>query len=136
MKKTTLLILSIFMLCLGVTSIFAQSNTTSINSFVIHGTNLNDSDLNFYTKSIAAVDFEKYRARTTSVFLEFRNNFSLELISAEKLVQSGVALDLSKYSDILPIDYRYPIFKIDESGILVTMHQTKVTKAQLNGSSK
>lgn len=136
MKKTPLLILSIFVLCLVATPIFAQSNTTSRTSFVIHGTNLNDTDLNFFTKSIEAVDLEKYRAKTTNVFLEFRNNFSLELISAEKLVQSGATLDLSKYSDILPSDYRYPIFKIDDSGILVIMHKTKVTKAELNESSK
>lgn len=136
MKNTTLFILSIFMLCLGVTPIFAQSNTTSASSFVIHGTDLNDSDLNFFTKSIESVDLEKYRAKTTNVFLEFKNNFRLELISAEKLVQSGATLDLSQYSDILPSEYRYPLFKIDDSGILVTMHRTKITKAQLNESSK
>lgn len=124
------------MLCLDVTSFFAQSNTTLKSSFVIHGTNLNNSEIDFYKKSIEAVDLEKYRAKTNNVFLEFRNNFKLELISAEKLVQSGSTLDLSKYSDILPSDYRYPIFKIDDSGILVIMHKTKVTKAELNESSK
>jgi len=124
------------MLCLNATSFFAQSNTTLKSSFVIHGTSLNNSDIDFYIKSIEAVDLEKYRARTNSVFLEFKNNFKLELISAEKLVQSGATLDLSKYSDILPSDYRYPIFKIDDSGILVIMHKTKVTKAELNESSK
>lgn len=124
------------MLCLGLTPIFAQSNTTPKGSFVIHGANLNDTDLNFYTKSIEAVDLEKYRAKTTSVFLEFRNDFKLELISAEKLVQSGASLNISDYTDMLPKDYIYPIFRIDDSGILVTMHRTKVTKAQLNETSK
>ena len=108
----------------------------SRTSFVIHGINLNDTERSFYSKSIESVDLEKYRAKTISVFLKFRNNFSLELISAEKLLQSGVTLDLSKYSDILPADFRYPIFKIDDSGILVIMHKTKVTKVELNESSK
>ena len=136
MKKTPLLILSVFMLCLGVRPIFSQSYSAPIGSFVIHGVNLNDTDFNFYTKSIEAVDLEKYRAKMTSVFLEFRNDFKLELISAEKLVQSGASINISDYTDVLPKDYIYPIFRIDDSGILVTMHRTKVTKVQLNEASK
>ena len=136
MKKTSLLFISLFAMLFGFESMFGQSKTTIKNSFVIHGTDINQADLDFFTKSIEAVDLEKYRARTTSVFLEFRNHFTLELISAEKLVNAGSALDLSTYSDILSNEYRYPIFRIDDSGVLVTMHRTKITKAQLNETSK
>ena len=136
MKKSSLLFISLFAMLFGFESMFGQSKTTIKNSFVIHGTNINQADLDFFTKSIEAVDLEKYRAKTTSVFLEFRNDFKLELISAEKLVQSGAALNTLDYTDVLPKDYIYPIFRIDDSGIVVTMHKTKITKAELNETSK
>ena len=123
-----------FSLCFFVSISCAQSQTIP-NSYVISG--LTDiSKLQSIKNSIENVDFEKYRAKTKSVFLEFRNNFTLELISAEKLVQSETSLNLSNYSDILPLDYLYPLFKIDNSGIVVTMYKTKITKTELNNSSK
>ena len=120
--------------CFFVSIGYSQSNTIP-NSYIISG--LTDiSKLQSIKNSIENVDFEKYRAKTKSVFLEFRNNFTLELISAEKLVQSETSLNLSNYSDILPLDYLYPLFKIDNSGIVVTMYKTKITKTELNNSSK
>ncbi|MCF8424596.1 MAG: hypothetical protein K9H41_09645 [Bacteroidia bacterium] len=114
--------------------LFSQSQTIP-NSYIISG--LTDtSKLQSIKNSIENADFEKYRAKTKSVFLEFRDNFTLELIPAEKLAQSETSLNISNYSDILPPDYIYPLFKIDNSGILVTMYKAKVTKIKVNNSSK
>jgi hypothetical protein len=122
------------LLCFFISNGYSQSHTIP-NSYVISGVT-DIIKLQSIKNSIENVDFEKYRAKTKSVFLEFRDDFTLELISAEKLVQSETSLNLSNYSDILPPDYLYPLFKIDNSGIIVTMHKTKITKTKLSNPSK
>jgi len=125
-------ILSLFLSSLFISGI-SQTNRTPINSFVI--TKLADvSKLEFYKSAISKVDFEKYRSKTKSVLLEFRNGFQMELLSAEVLKQRGNVINMDEYTDILPSNYRYPSFKIDDSGIIVTQHKTGITKLEISGS--
>lgn len=119
MKKSPLLFILLFTILLGFGSMFAQSNTTIKNSFVIHGTNLNQTDVDFYTKSIEAADFEQFRLQTQTVLLTFKNGFNLELISAKDLVVKNIKanLDINSYTNYPPNpNYKYPVFEILPSG--------------------
>lgn len=135
MKKTPLLFFFFVLFCFSFKTVSTQTNTTLKNSFVISGL-LDLSKLEFIKQAIEKTDFEKYRAKTKSVYLEFRNNFTLELISADRLNQSGIQINTSNYTDVLSPEFRYPLFKIDDSGIIVTMYKTKITKEELNNNSK
>jgi len=119
MKKAQLLFLSLFTIMLGLGSAFGQTKTTIKNSFVIHGTNLSQADLDFYTKSIEAADFEQYRLQTETVVLKFKNGFNLELMSAKDLVVKNIKadLDVTTYTNYAANpNYKYPLFDVLPSG--------------------
>lgn len=130
MKHTPLFIISLFSMLLGFESMFGQSKTTIKNSFVIHGTNLNQADVDFYTKSVEAADFEQFRLQTQTVLLTFKNGFNLELISAKDLVVKHIKtdLDVNAYTNYPPNpNYKYPLFEILSSG-WVTAGVETITK--------
>jgi hypothetical protein len=119
MKKLSLFILSLFIIFVNLESVFGQSKTTIKNSFVIHGTNLNKTDLDFYTKSIEAADFEQFRLQTQTVFVTFKNGFNLELIPAKDLVVKNIKadLDINFYTNYPATpNYKYPLFEVLPSG--------------------
>lgn len=120
----------LFFLCAFLISAFITlSQTTYKGSFIIK--NLSDnSKLEFYTKAIEKVDFEKYRLQNKNVMLEFRNGFELELISVETLKSKGIVANAYQYAEDTAPDDKYPIFKISDEGIVVTMHHAKLTKQQ------
>ena len=107
------------------------------NSFIIESqTTLSPTELSFYEKCIVVVDFEKYRLKTKEVVLEFTNGFKLVLNSAEKASLNGFQINSMQYSDELSPEYIYPLFKIDSSGILVTMHKIRLTKSEMKNKIK
>lgn len=119
MKKSPLLFAALFAILIGFGSLFGQSKTTIKNSFIIHGTNLNQTDIDFYSKSIEAADFEQFRLQTETVILKFKNGFTLELISAKDLVVRNIKtdLDINAYTNYASTpDYKYPQFEILSSG--------------------
>lgn len=122
-------------MCFWASSTFAQQNQTIHGSFSIIGED-DQTKKAFYVQSIEKTDFEKYRLKTKDVVLEFRNGFKLMLSSADKLSTQGMEINTSRYSDDLAPDYIYPLFKIDESGIVVTMHKKKLTKSELKIQAK
>jgi hypothetical protein len=103
------------------TAVLAQNITTIPNSFIIHGENLQSSDVDFYTKSILAADMEQFRLQTETVVLKFKNGFDLELISAKDLVIKNIAqnVDITKYTNFpsLP-NYKYPLFEVLKTGFI------------------
>lgn len=130
MKKSSLLFISLFAMLFGFESMFGQSKTTIKNSFVIHGTNINPTDLDFFTKSIEAADFEQFRLQTQTVLVTFKNGFNLELISAKDLVVRNIKadLDVNAYTNYPPnANYKYPLFEILPSG-WVTAAVESITK--------
>lgn len=119
MKKVSVLILFFFVFCFSYEKAFSQNKTTIKNSFVIHGENISPSDLEFYTKSIEAADFEQFRLQTETVILKFKNGFTLELISAKDLVIRNIKqdLDINNYTNYAATpNYKYPLFEILSSG--------------------
>jgi len=117
-------LLSIFfiILLIKVNATFAQTLNTIPNSFIIHGQNLQSSDVDFYTKSILAADMEQFRLQTETVILKFKNGFTLELLSAKELVVKNIKsnIDISKYTNYpANYDYKYPLFEVLDSGWLV-----------------
>lgn len=125
----------ISMMGLWLSNSFAQQNQTIPGSFSVIGED-DQTKKTFYVQSIEKADFEKYRLKTKDVVLEFRNGFKLVLSSADKLSIQGIEINIGQYSDDLAPDYTYPIFKIDESGIVVTMHKTRLTKSELKIQAK
>lgn len=131
MKNTPLLFIFLFTMLLGFGSMFGQSKTTIKNSFVIHGTNLSQADLDFYTKSIESADFEQFRLQTQSVLVVFKNGFNLELISAKDLVVKNIKadLDVNFYTNYpASPNYKYPIFEILPSGWIIGAAAETTTK--------
>ena len=130
MKKSTQVFLSLFTILLGFGSVFGQSKTTIKNSFVIHGTAINQTDIDFFTKSIEAADFEQFRLQTQTVLITFKNGFNVELISAKDLVIRNIKadLDINNYTNYPPNpNYKYPLFEILPSG-WVTAEVESITK--------
>jgi hypothetical protein len=131
MKTPPLLIIPLITFLLSFGSLFGQSKSTIKNSFVIHGNNLSQSDLEFYTRSIEASDFEQFRLQTQSVFVVFKNGFNLELISAKDLVVKNIKADLDvNFYTNYPAnpDYKYPLFEILPSGWIIGAAAEKTTK--------
>lgn len=119
MKKGSPLFISLFAMILGFGAMFGQSKTTIKNSFVIRGTSLSQTDVDFYTKSIEVADFEQFRLQTQTVLVTFKNGFNLELISAKDLVARNIKpdLDINTYTNYPPNpNYKYPLFEILPSG--------------------
>ena len=119
MKKTQIIIVMFFMLFFNINVTYAQSKTTIKNSFVIHGDHLKSSDIDFFTKSIEAADFEQFRLQTQTVILVFKNGFTLELISAKDLVINNIKqdLDVNSYTNYPAMpNYQYPVFEVLPSG--------------------
>ncbi len=130
MRRKPLLLTALFTILLGFGSIFGQSKTTIKNSFVIHGTNINQTDLAFFKKSIEAADFEQFRLQTQTVLVTFKNGFNLELISAKDLVVRNIKsdLDINAYTNYPPnSNYKYPLFEILPSGWVTAAVET-ITK--------
>lgn len=129
MKNVTLLFLSFFASTIFTVSLKAQ---TFKNSFVIHGKNLSQNDIDFYKKSIEAADFEQFRLQTQTVILTFKNGFTLELISAKDLVVKNInqVVDINRYSNYPSThDYKYPTFEILPSGWVTAGVETGNKKA-------
>lgn len=132
MKKPSLFILSIIVTFLNLGTLLGQSKTTIKNSFVIHGENLKPSDVNFYTTSIEASDFEQFRLQTETVILKFKNGFTLELISAKDLIVRNIKgdLDINNYSNYASTpDYKYPLFEVLSSGWITAGVENSSKKA-------
>jgi hypothetical protein len=124
MKKTALLMLSLFLVCISVGSIKAQ---TIKNSFIIHAPGVSQTNIDFYKKSIEAADFEQFRLKTQTVVLKFKNGFNLELIPAKDLVTKKISstVDINKYSDTPgSAQYKYPLFEILPSGWVTAAVET------------
>ncbi len=131
MRKLPLLFIPLFTILLGFGSLFGQSKTTIKNSFVIHGTNVSQVDLDFFTKSIEAADFEQFRLQTETVLLKFKNGFNLELISAKDLVVKNIKadLDINSYTNYSASpNYKYPLFEILPSGWVIAAAAETTTK--------
>lgn len=119
MKNTLLLLAFSFLMIFNIKESSAQSKSTIKNSFVIHGDDLGSDQLNFYTKSIEAADFEQFRLQTETVVLKFKNGFTLELFSAKDLVVKNIKpdLDINTYTNYAAnANYKYPLFEIIASG--------------------
>lgn len=129
MKLHTLIFCALFTLFFFNKS-FAQniilSNGTIITKL------LDESKFESYKKSIETSNFEKYRQLSNNVVLEFTNGFSLVVLSAEKYHEINNSVDVVGYTNVTDKEYPLPVFKIDDSGILVSMHKTKVTKLELS----
>lgn len=122
MRKSPLLFITLFTILVGFGTMFGQSKATIKNSFVIHGTNLSQTDLDFYTKSIEVADFEQFRLQSQSVLVVFKNGFNLELISAKDLVVKNIRadLDINFYANYpASPNYKYPLFEILPSGWII-----------------
>lgn len=136
MNKPLLILASILLFFIS-SRVSAQLQTILKNSYSIQSiSQISPDDLTFYTKSIEAVDFEKYRSKTKEVVLEFTNGFKLVLNSADKASLQGLQINSAQYSDELSSDYIYPLFKVDSSGIVVTMHKTRLTKSEIKNNLK
>lgn len=126
MKNTLLLLAFTFLVLFNVKESSAQSKTFK-NSFVIHGNNLTSDQLSFYSKSIEAADFEQFRLQTETVVLNFKNGFTLELISAKDLVVRNIKsdLDINNYTNYAATaNYKYPLFEIIDSGWVMAAAKT------------
>ncbi|MES2565732.1 MAG: hypothetical protein V4565_02630 [Bacteroidota bacterium] len=135
--RNTLLILSYFLIFISAHEIFGQSKTTVKNSYNIHpNRSLNNTESDFFAKSIEEVDFEKYRLKSKDVVLVFTNGFNLVLTAADRLSLNGILVNTADYSEDATSEYIYPSFKIDESGIVVTMYRTKPVKSELKNITK
>lgn len=129
MKRHTL-IFCFFLTLFFSNKSFAQSIILSNGTII---TKLQDeTKFDFYKKSIEAAKFEKYRQLSNNVVLEFNNGFSLVILSAEKFHEFNNSIDLTSYSNVTDKEYPLPVFRVDDSGILVSMHKTKVTKLELS----
>lgn len=129
--KNTLLLLLFFITSFNVGTILAQNKTTIKNSFIIHGTELKPTEVDFYTKSIEAADFEQFRLQTETVVLKFKNGFNLELISAKDLVVRNIKsdLDINTYTNYAAnANYKYPLFEIIASGWVMAATESSSTK--------
>ena len=127
MKKISLLFL--FIVLLNKNSVQAQ---TIKNSFKIQGKSLDQKDLDFYTQSIEAADFEQFRLQTETVILTFKNGFTLELFSAKDLVVKNISqtIDIKKYSNYPAMpNYKYPLFEILPSGWVMAAVEPNNKKA-------
>ncbi|MCD6016967.1 MAG: hypothetical protein K0S53_88 [Bacteroidetes bacterium] len=135
--KNTLRLLFLFFILFNIEAGSAQTKTTIKNSYSIQpDVTLSASEADFYAKSIEAVDLEKYRLKTKDVTLEFRNGFKLILSSADRLFLQGIQINTTEYTDDLASDYMYPLFRVDESGIVVTMYKTKLSKSESKSATK
>lgn len=125
----------LFLVCiLLVCTFFLGAQTTPVESFKISN-NTNPEKADFYKSVILKSNFEEYRLRNTPVTLNFNNGFTLELFSAKELENKGNSVEASRYKESVPENYQYPLFKISDDGILVTMHHSPLTKQQIKENS-
>ncbi len=96
-------------------------------SFVFKGTikgsfNINNAkdqtQVEFYKKSIEAADLEGYRLRDERVKIKFQNGFELEFLSANELLRLGIAVNVNEYQTKFADDFIMPSFNILPSGHL------------------
>lgn len=123
--------LSVFFLAFNKANTITAQNTTIPGSFIIHGVNLQKADIDFYTKSIVAADFEQFRLKTETVILKFKNGFTLELISAKDVVVKNIKqnLDINTYTNYPATpNYKYPLFEILKSGWVTAGVESTDTK--------
>lgn len=93
-----------------------------------------EQKLSFYNQSIEASNFEQYRLRDESVMLNFKNGFTLELISAKDLTVKNklqnVNPNLYQEKNSVPVGYVYPTFEIIDSGMILAAYQAKEVKVK------
>ena len=82
-------------------------------------------ELNQYNSILAKSNLESFRLRDEDVMMEFESGAKVVLFSASSLKSKGVVVDVSKYAETFPEEYTLPIFRVTDSGHLLTLYGKK-----------
>jgi hypothetical protein len=112
MKKLTLVF---FLSSFGFA--WAQNAHTPKGSFEIIG-NKSPEKAEFFTESIAKADLESYRLKSTCDTLEFKNGFSVVLLSAKEMYLKGINVNVNSYNESRSPKVPLPLFVVFDNGWL------------------
>lgn len=111
-------------LLLSAAFVFAPVNSnaqTDPSTFTIPPFTYGDPIEEKLFKAVCEADMDIYRLRNTRRVLNFDNQGTIILYSAEELKAQGKNIDLSQYPESLPEGYKEPVYVLSTDGKLVQL---------------
>jgi hypothetical protein len=104
------------------------SNAHAQETFVFKG-DPGTTNLKPYAQALTKAQMEPYRLRNSRTTLKFENEiFTVELLSAKELIESGKKIALSDYPEVFPKTFEMPVFSISADGWLLARYSNKYSK--------
>ena len=81
---------------------------------------------NFYISALAKANMENFRLKNEDVQIKFKEGVVCVLLSASKIKNTGITIELNSYKDQFDDNFILPVFSVTPDGYLLTEYKKKL----------